>query len=470
MVGSSDGLVALVARTTALRAITVRAAAVCKSRRSPQRLIVGVTRVGADAQIRLRRSVGLFGVTLLLAIDVFATGFFGGSERTLAVVRSIVLPGLPFLEWNWLYGIAAIITALAAIGAWLRWGIDWLPALVMTVCVGIAAFVMPLHHHASADGTPHHVHDGAHHIEESLVLRTDSTVQSNEHGGIVKGSHEFTVVLVVFALLARLRLLFDRLPGSAWIKRQLPEGLFFPAVDIARGAAVALVTGSDRHTVSNALTDPRLRARVSRINRWARFRFRGDPYRRAHAPLRAALSLAQLLDREQLSEFRIDAHARLSGVPESEPTWVRPLDGMLAALALQSLGETDCVERWRSTFQSRFMLSHGRRAAALHTPTMLSIGTATLWEHAATTALGRLAGWLDDADWQHLRRPCLGKAASGAKDQQTLRLIAAGKLWAALTNDAEALEILQRRTVGADSLARALETAANSVRDGEVLR
>jgi hypothetical protein len=216
--------------------------------------------------------------------------------------------------------------------------------------------------------------------------------------------------------------------------------------------------------------DPRLRARVSRINRWARFRFRGDPYRRAHAPLRAALSLAQLLDREQLSEFRTDANSHLAGVPESEPTWVRPLDGMLAAFALQSLGETESVGRWRSTLLKRFTLSHGRRPAALHTPTMLSIGTATLWEHAATTALGRLAGWLDDADWQHLRRPCLGKAASGAKDQQTLRFVAAGKLWAALTNDAEALEILQRRNVGADSLARALESVANSVCNEAVVR
>ena len=116
--------------------------------------------MSADAQIRLRRSLGMFAVALLLAIDVFATGFFGGNERTLAVVRTIVLPGLPFLEWNWLYGIAAIITALSAIGAWLRWGIDWLPALVMTLCVGIAAFVMPLHHHHAPDeGTPHHVHE-----------------------------------------------------------------------------------------------------------------------------------------------------------------------------------------------------------------------------------------------------------------------------------------------------------------------
>jgi hypothetical protein len=62
--------------------------------------------------------------------------------------------------------------------------------------------------------------------------------------------------------------------------------------------------------------------------------------------------------------------------------------------------------------------------------------------------------------------PALPKAASGAKDQQTLRFVAAGKLWAALTNDVKA-EILQRRNVGADSLARALEIVANSVRELE---
>ncbi len=95
-------------------------------------------RVTSHAQIRLRRGIGFLGIALLLGIDVYATGLFGGSERALAVVRSIVLPGLPFLEWNLLYGAVAIVAALAAIGAWLRWASDWLPALVMSICVGIA--------------------------------------------------------------------------------------------------------------------------------------------------------------------------------------------------------------------------------------------------------------------------------------------------------------------------------------------
>ena len=251
----------------ALRAITVRAA-VRKSRRSPQRRpTFGVTPVRADAQIRLRRSVGLLVVATLLAIDVFATGFFGGNERTLAVVRSIVLPGCRF-EWNWLYGIAAIITALSAMGAWLRWGIDWLPALVTTVCVGIAALVMPLHHHhASDEGTPHHVHDGAAaHRRGPRVARKPNSAIDRASGRPQKQPRVHRRAGRV-ALLARLRLLFDRLPGSAWIKRKLPQGLFFPAVDIARTAAIALFADSDSHTVSNALMDPRLaRASAESIN------------------------------------------------------------------------------------------------------------------------------------------------------------------------------------------------------------
>ncbi len=267
----------------------------------------------SHVQIRLRRGIGFLGIALLLGIDVYATGLFGGSERALAVVRSIVLPGLPFLEWNLLYGAVAIVAALAAIGAWLRWGIDWLPALVMSICVGIAVFVMPLHHHHEA------VESVSHHVLES--------------------SHEFTVVLVVFALLARLRLMFDRLPGSGWIKRQLPAGMFFPAVDIARTAVLSLLTSPRDDAASTALADPRLSARASRVNRWARMRG-GDPYQLAHAPLRAAMALGGMFDATQLARFRTDARAQHAGVPPSEPTWIRPLDGMLAALGAAIVGRS----------------------------------------------------------------------------------------------------------------------------------
>jgi len=50
-------------------------------------------------RVRRRRQAGFSVVVLLLIIDVYATGVFGGSERALAIARTIVLPGLPFLAW-----------------------------------------------------------------------------------------------------------------------------------------------------------------------------------------------------------------------------------------------------------------------------------------------------------------------------------------------------------------------------------
>ena len=178
--------------------------------------------------------------------------------------------------------------------------------------------------------------------------------------------------------------------------------------------------------------------------------------------------MAGLLDDRQLADLRSDSRKSSAGVPSSEPTWVRPLDGMLAACALTALGEISCVERWRDTFRERFALRHGRRPAALHLPSMLGIGTAPAWEHAAATALGHRMGWVGTEDWQHLRPRCLGKAASGSRDPDTLRLIAAGKLWAVLLTDAEASDILGRRTVAEDPIAVALELLSTRLRAVQV--
>ena len=418
-------------------------------------------------------------VVTLLGLDIIATGQLGGGERALAVVRSIVLPGLPFLEWNVPLGLVTIAIAIASIGAWLRWGIDWLPALVMIIAVATAAFVMPLHHTHSEPGERHALRD---HARAQGPVRTlaMSLARRPEHGetvgsivvqeplrrprtGWIEASHEFTIVLVVFAFLARLRLLFDRLPGAAWLGRRVPAAWLFQAVNVARAAALSLHAGA-RHAVSDSLLQPRLLARAARVNRWSRCRNRGDPLRGAHAPLRAALAMAGLLDEAQIAQLRGDARASLAGVPASEPTWVRPLDGMLAACALDALGETECVQRWRSVFRARFALRHGRRPAALHLPSMLGIGAAPAWEHAAATALGHQMGWVGVDDWTHLRPRCLGSAAGGARDCETLRLIAAGKLWAQMLNDQEALAILGRRTIASDAIARALEALAARAR------
>lgn len=390
--------------------------------------------MNTSRQVRLRRTIGICVVLGLFTIDIYATGLFGGSERTLAVVRSLVLPGLPLLEWRLLPGLLLMGVAIGAIVTWLRWGVDWLPIVVMAVGVAIAGFAMPLHH--------------------DTVARAQLS--------IVLASHEFTVVLVLFALVARLRLMFDRFPGSGWVQRRLPPGLLYPAVDVARAAGLALLaTGSRDCGALTSLASPALIARAAAVNRWARFRFQDDPLSGAHAPLRAALSLAGLLDPTGVRAFRDDARTSLAGVPHSEPTWIRPLDGMLAALALRALGEDECVARWRSMFEERFALRHGRRPAALHAPSMLSIGAAPAWEHAASTALGFRAGWLDETDWGHLRPRCLGKAASGAHEPEALRLIAAGMLWARLTQDTQAIEILGRRTISGDGVAMALNELAD---------
>jgi len=386
-----------------------------------------------EAQIARRRRIGYAAVVLLLGLDVYATGIFGGGERALAIVRSIVLPGLPFLEWQLWLGLAAMAAALAAVGAWLRWGADWLPLLVVAVCIGLAAFVMPLHHQDA--GHAHH---------------------------IVRASHEFTVVLVVFALVAQLRLLVTRLPGGDRLRQHLSEGIFYPAVDVARAAAIELLRNPTSESARQSLHDKRLYVRAARVSVWARFRFRKTGLAGAHAPLRSALSLCGSLGADEDAVLRAEARSRPAGVPDSEPTWVRLLDGMLAALAMDRLGQADCVERWRSIFDTRFALRHGRRPAVLHTPSMLSLGTARAWEQTAATALAYRAGWIDAADWSHLRPRCLGAAAGSHRDPDTLRLVAAGRLWAALTGDKEAAAILARRTLGNDSLARALNHLAQS--------
>lgn len=402
-----------------------------------------------DQQRQLRRAIGFTCVGTLLVIDVAATGLLGGGERFLAIVRSLVLPGLPFLEWHWPLGLATMGIAIAAIGAWLRWGMDWLLVLVVATGVGVAAFVMPLHH----GGEPTHHHDHQH---------THAATDQADHGSkvpILEASHEFTIVLVVFALFARVRLLFSRLPGAGWVRERLPEGLSLPAVDIARAQALGLLAGMD--VDATTLNQPALRMRAARVNAWSRFRRTEDVLGGAHAPLRAALALGGQLTGAEWSSLDTEIRGRLAGVPDSEPTWVRPLDAMLIACMLETRGNGALAARWRDCFHRQFGLRHGRRPAVLHSPSMLALGTAATWEHATVAALARSLGWIGDEDWQHLRARCLGTAASGSGDAHALRLVAAGKWLAAQNDDREALEILGRRSLQKDPIAAALDRLAH---------
>ena len=387
-------------------------------------------------RIRGRRLIAFTLLGLLLCLDLLATGLLGGSERTLAVLRTLVLPGLPFFEWQPWIGAVCVMFALGSAGAWLRWGMDWLLLLVVIVCLLLAAFVMPLHH--DVPGTHEH---------------------------LTRAAHEFTIVLVVFALLAQVRLLVTRLPGGDWLRARVPDSWSYPAVDIAHACAIDLLARGDRgdrHRVARQLRDDRLYQRARRINLLARFRRHPDALGGAHAPLRAALLLSGELADDQTSQFVTEARFSLVGVPDSEPTWIRPLDAMLAAVVLDRLGEEAAVARWRWVWATRFGLRHGRRPAALHRPSALSIGTASTWEHATASLLACQMGWSDAGDWEHLRPRCLGAAASTRIDAVTQRTVAAGLLWAHLTEDTEAVEILERRTQYADPVASALRQMLGS--------
>ena len=239
-------------------------------------------------RIKQRRLVGFVFIGLLLCVDLYATGLLGGSERALAVSRTLVLPGIAFLEWHIGVGIAAIVCALTAIGAWLRWGMDWVIPIIVLVSVLIALFIMPLHH------------------------------QAPDHHTVVQASHEFTIVLVVFALLARLRLLIGRLPGTDWLKTHLPQGWFFPAADMARAAALTLIVDPGSTVARSLLKDPQqlFARRARRINIAARLRIKGHPLDGAHAPLRAARALAGLQDAAEAKNWITLMHTTsLAGVP-----------------------------------------------------------------------------------------------------------------------------------------------------------
>ena len=190
---------------------------------------------------------------------------------------------------------------------------------------------------------------------------------------------------------------------------------------------------------------------------------------RDHAAPRAALALAGVLDGDAIDRFREDASRAVAGVPASEPTWVRPLDATLAAVALTRIGETAAGDRWATVWHTNLALRNGHRPAGWWTPLGIRIATAPLWEHAAASALARAHGWhhpeRPDADWQAIRRRLLGAAARGSAAVDDERAIAAGRLWLAFADDEQAARILSRPTVQHDPLAVALDRLAAHLAD-----
>ena len=395
----------------------------------------------------LQRATWIVLAIVLVAFDLVATGWFGANERLVAMCRNVVFPGLGFIETNvWLTILFAVVAGAAVI-AWLRWGADWLAALVWAVAVVVAFEIVPTAH----------AHGPAHPAGATPVARA---------------SHEFAAVLVVVAMLGRARLFLAGLPGvrrSSARHSNAPTDrttALLAAGPVERCRAVAIAelarnmgcSALDPATATAAVEAPDVRRRAARVGAVARWRIAGDPLRRDHAHVRSALVLCERATPEQERALRVDARSSPYGVPASEPTWVRLLDGTLAALALDDLGEPAVATRWRGVLVDDLRLRHGRRSGAIHTPTSLRLATAQAWEHAGATALLRWRGWIEgDADWTALRQRSLGAAARGARRPDDARLVAAARIWARLVGDLPATRILERPSRSTDAIAASLD-------------
>ncbi|MEZ5215251.1 MAG: hypothetical protein R2705_01595 [Ilumatobacteraceae bacterium] len=159
-------------------------------------------------------------------------------------------------------------------------------------------------------------------------------------------------------------------------------------------------------------------------------------------------------------------------MPCSEPTWVRPLDATLAALALQRVAPSSmALARFEALIRGDLGVRRGRgsrpghRPAWYWTPLGIAAGSAPAWEHAVCSALAHWAGWVGERDWAALRARSLGAAARGATDPEDERLVAAARLWLCFVDDPEAHGIVHRPGVRRDPLACALDSLARDVHE-----
>lgn len=409
--------------------------------------------MSTNRRITIRRGLGLAALVLLIVLDLLATGWFGGSERELAVIRSIILPGLAFVEWIPVLGISVISLSVFALWLWLRWGATWPILLLITSSVITSATLLPLHTHGSEPPIPF--------IDLALAKSHFAFSLPIGDGSIRFASHEFTIVLVLFAMVGQLKGLVDRLPGVARIYDRLPSLMTEGTSTLAR--AVTLESLSRTPRVPTQLAEPTLGPACTRLLRCLTLRAGPTPMASAFSAYRLALLNAGVLSEAEHTQWLAECRANLTGVPCSEPGWNRLLDGTLAALSFDPEREGEALSRWQSALQNPLRLRHGRRAASIHLPTMLSLGIAPLWEHGLSLALAHQAGWVDGRnDWAALRPHCLGVAAGGDDRPATLRLIAAGRLWCQLLGDTQAEAILKRRTLSSDPIALATAQWATS--------
>jgi hypothetical protein len=281
----------------------------------------------------------------------------------------------------------------------------------------------------------------------------------------VMAAHEFPLVLLAAGLISWLRGVAGRVPGWSHLARRrarTSDGLAsidrLSAVDRSRTAAVLALAG-DESVAADIATDPIIETRARRVGAWARGRRSGSSFRVDHAHARAAVVLAGGDD----TAFAADAGRTALGVPCSEPTWIRPVDAALAAVALHRMGAS--TEQWQEALSAEFGLRRGHRPAWYWTPLGWSAGSAPGWEHALMSALARAMGWVGDDDWAGLRARALGASARGTEHPHDERLIAAARLWLVYVDDRRAAPLLARPTICHDPLAVAIDRLATRLAD-----
>jgi hypothetical protein len=375
-------------------------------------------------------------VVLAVIVAVGAALFAVLGHDALDASLNLLVPGAGLYGEHRGIGLALTALSIVATVAWLRWGVDW--ALAATVLLAVVVSVALAEAHVTATNAP----------------------------PVARLSHEFPLVVLVIAVLGWLRVVAGHIPFarrlSARRRRTSVDLRTLPPVSRSRAAALLALAGVKDPAVGEAVDADDVRRRARRIGLVARGRLGGDPLRVDHAHARAALALTGRLDDDQQDRLRHDARKRWAGVPCSEPGWIRPLDATLAAFALRD--DAEVGRRWAATLTSSMALRRGHRPAWVWAPLGIAAGAAPAWEHAASTALARAAGWIDDdRDWLALRRRAFGAAARGVDVRDDERLIAAARCWVALVDDPVAAEVLARPTVRHDPLARALDAVAGQL-------
>lgn len=387
-------------------------------------------------------------VATVVSLTIPTVLVLAGGHRGTHAARSLLFPGAGLLGERTVIAAVLAVAAVAATVAWLRWGIDWAAAVVWLGAAAVSFAVTPTSHPPAAVPT-------------------------------AAAAHEFPLVVLVVGALSWLRAVTHRLPGASRLAarraaRRDRHGLAdverLGPVGRSRCAALVALAEADEAVVVAAGTGDVPRRRARRVALAARGRTTGA-LDADHAHMRAALALTGGLDGDAAGRLVDECRRRAAGVPCSEPGWVRPLDGTLAALAVARLGHADVAARWGATLDGPLGLRRGHRPAWWWAPLGVGAGAAPAWEHATATGLARAAGWIGDDDWASLRPRALGAAARGTARPDDERLVAAGRLWLAFVADETATRVLARPTVRHDPLAVAIDLVARRLAaDPDALR